>query len=258
VERTQRGFDATGGVDNDASATDIGRMYAVVEKYRAVSCLRGWPASQLHFSRYLPGDVAKRRRDGSGRYPSGMSAYRISQKVSDTDLAKAARGLVAFERGRDRLVISWWWRSRLAIVWGLGASAFGYAIARMSGDRFHLDGVLCIVGAAACLYVTLAYVLNRTRIVIDEARIDVSHGPIPWPRGGSVELATVAQLFVKENVYGKSAKSRSVEYRVMVRTLGGEDIVLVNGPIRPRRARAVEALIEAYLSVEDAPVKGEL
>jgi hypothetical protein len=37
----------------------------------------------------------------------------------------------------------------------------------------------------------------------------------------------------------------------------GEEVLLVNGPMLPERALAIAATLEAFLRIEDEPVKGE-
>ncbi len=190
------------------------------------------------------------------------NAYRVSAKVTDAELARAAGGLVDFERTPRGLVLQWRWRSSFAIRWLLGMTLFAGLIWKEWSTKFsvreNLSVAVCLLAACALYfaYVGLAYLANRTRVVVESDRLVVSHGPIPWPGSHTIELARIAQIFVKREIYGSSRK-RTVEFRVYARTVSGRDVLLVNGPMLPDRARAIEATLEAYLQIVDEPVKGE-
>lgn len=62
---------------------------------------------------------------------------------------------------------------------------------------------------------------------------------------------------MEREVYGRTKRSRTVQFRVRARTVDAKDVLLVNGPMFPNRALAIEATLEAYLRIEDEPVKGE-
>jgi hypothetical protein len=188
-----------------------------------------------------------------------VSAYRVSPNVTDADLARAARGRIAFERKDGALVLTWWWTSRLAVPWLAGMLLFGFFTwAQRAGSLFSFPFVVCAGLTLAFGYLAFAHLFNRTRVVVNEDEIAVKHGPIPWPGGDEVRVADLEQLFVEREVYGTTRRSRTVEFRVRAKTRSGRDVLVVNGPMSPDRARAIEATIEAYLQIADAPVSGEL
>ena len=183
------------------------------------------------------------------------NAYRVSANVTDEELARATGGLIAFERTPRGLVLHWRWTSVLAIRWLLGMVLFGGLIWKEWDAKHSVAGNLSVpiflLGACGLYFawVGFAYLGNRTRVVVDSDRIVVSHGPIPWPGGQTIELARIAQIFVKRESYGSKGK-RTVEFRVRARTVDGKDVLLVNGPMYPDRAQAIEATLEAYLRIQ--------
>src|SRR5262249_40917382 len=144
------------------------------------------------------------------------------------------------------------------VPWLAGAALFGWFLWALSDQPLTFPFVACALVEIAFAYLTLAHLFNRTRVVVDGETIEVSHGPIPWPGGKKTELARLAQIFVHREVYGSTKKSRTVEFRVRAKTVGGDDVLLVNGPMHPDRALAIEATLEAYLRIEDEPVPGEV
>lgn len=114
--------------------------------------------------------------------------------------------------------------------------------------------------AAISSYLALANLLNRTRVDVDGATLTVRHGPIPWPGGNRWPIDEVEQLFVVEEVSGsgKGKDVRTYEYKVKARIRNGGDVLLVNGPLDPRRAKALEATLETFLRIPNERVEGEL
>lgn len=193
------------------------------------------------------------------------SVYRVSPGVTDAELSRAAGKAIAFERTPSGLVVHWWWFSRRAIPWLAGFLMSGCITLGMVVDvgqivdapKYAIPLAFWTACTLTCAYFVFGYLMNRTQVIVDRKKIEVRHGPIPWRGGKVVRLDDLAQLFVAHarEVDGVTRPSRTGEIHVMARTIEGEDIVLVNGPLRSERASAIEATLEAYLHVEDAPLQ---
>jgi hypothetical protein len=190
----------------------------------------------------------------------------MSPTVSDEELARHARGRFRVERTPGGgVVLRWWWVSRKIVPWCLGTLSGAY-LSWSDSSRAHsvvhafasFPIVIFPIMTIVCAYVTAAYLVNRTHVVVEGGTLRVTHGPVPWPAGATMSLDDIAQVYVKKQVTGTTPKSRTIEYRVRAQTVRGRDVVLVNGPLLPDRARAIEDTLEALLRIEDAPVKGEL
>ena len=117
----------------------------------------------------------------------------------------------------------------------------------LSFPLLHLIAGLCVT------YYTLAGFLNRTRIEVEQARLCIHHGPLPWK--GNLELRgrPLTQLYVRDT---STAKQKS--YGLMGLDRDGYEVRLLSGLDDQEFALALEREVERHLGIEEAPVKGAL
>ena len=106
-------------------------------------------------------------------------------------------------------------------------------------------------------YTALAGWLNRTRITVDQGRISVRHGPLPWLGNKDLDGSTMKQLYSKEKI-SRGRNSTSVTYEVHAITTNGRNEKLLSGLETSEQALYIEQEIERYLRIEDAPVRGQI
>jgi hypothetical protein len=102
-------------------------------------------------------------------------------------------------------------------------------------------------------YTTICGFVNTTRIAIESGVLSVRHGPLPWPGNRVVAIASIAQLFCKEHVGNKGARS----YSVNALLTDGTTSKVLKGLTDAEQALYVEQIIEKRLGIVDAPVAGE-
>jgi hypothetical protein len=102
---------------------------------------------------------------------------------------------------------------------------------------------------AAIFYGWLAYLVNRTTVRVDAARVSVRHGPLPWLGAKDVAKADIDGV-VSEMVINDSADSsdgtifqpREI-YRVRLMIKSGKTLSLVTGLLAPDQALFIEQQI---------------
>ena len=118
---------------------------------------------------------------------------------------------------------------------------------------------LLFIGAVPVLfYRILTYLFNETIIEVDKKMLTIKHGPIPWWKG-NITLPTneIIQLFVKETI--RSGEGGDT-YLYSLRAIKRDNFrvtLLSKGILQDKETLKIEALIEQFLGIENAPVKGE-
>jgi hypothetical protein len=112
------------------------------------------------------------------------------------------------------------------------------------------------VGAGVFItYVTLAGLLNRTRITVEGGLLTVRHGPLPWRAPRPIDVTRIRQLYCEQIV--SSGKGRSVSYTVCAVIDGDERVQLLKSLQDRAEALYIEQALEERLGIEDGPVAGE-
>ncbi len=106
-------------------------------------------------------------------------------------------------------------------------------------------------------YATLAGFLNRTTLEVEREDISLWHGPLPWFGGKDLKTADVKQFYTTEK-YKQSKNGGYNVYDLHVITQKGESMKLVGDLEDAQVALFFEQQLEAWLRIEDAPVRGEL
>jgi hypothetical protein len=159
--------------------------------------------------------------------------------------------------------LSWRWFSWHAMRGILFAAIFSVPFAFVlyayvnSPDKSWPAPVLAItlllaLPAAAIIYGWLAYLINRTTVLVDAARVTVRHGPLPWLGARDVARADIEGV-VSERVINDSSDSsdgtiflpREI-YRVKLMLKNGKTVSLVNGLRAPEQALFIEQQIGDY------------
>lgn len=206
--------------------------------------------------------------------PSGASTFRIGPltikshgrylyEPLDMDLdAPVARpdGFRLDENGPERR-ISWRWISWDSVIGIYFAAVFGVPFAFMLYAYKHTPAdkpwpaqamaVLLLFGLppAVFTYWWLAYLVNRTTLRLDAARISVRHGPLPYWGAQDVLRTDIARVFSEKRTCSSSDTSDGTAfepettYLVKLQLKGGETLTLVSGLLAPEQALYLEQQI---------------
>lgn len=111
------------------------------------------------------------------------------------------------------------------------------------------------VGLALIYYVLTGYI-NETRVTVDNGRLTVRHGPLPF--WGNKEIATndILQLYTKHN-FSMWRRSWSGHYELHAVTGKNRHEKLLSGWENSDYPVFVEQEVEHFLGIEDYPVRGE-
>lgn len=134
------------------------------------------------------------------------------------------------------------------------STALGFGAVNMMMVLFPLLHVAAGVGIT---YTALAGWVNTTRITVDQGKITVRHGPLPWLGNKDLDGANLKQLYSKEKV-SRGRNSTSVTYEVHVITAAGTNEKLVSGLDSSEQALYVEQEIERHFHIQDTPVRGQI
>ena len=167
--------------------------------------------------------------------------------------------------GVHALEISWRWFTPailflvfFCIAWD-GFLVFWYGIA-FSTNAPWIMKVFPIVHVAVGVgltYLTLATLVNTTRLTVTNHELSVRHGPLPWAGSKTVRIGSLQQLFVKEN--SRTNKGHTTHtYSVCAVGADGRHVDLVKNLPERDQALWLEQEIERYTGIADEPVAGEV
>ncbi|MFK7913672.1 MAG: hypothetical protein AB8B93_07130, partial [Pseudomonadales bacterium] len=106
-------------------------------------------------------------------------------------------------------------------------------------------------------YYAIALRLNKTRILVNQDLIAISHRPIPWFGNKQVQAAQLQQLYVKRTYWGSSNDNPRYTYSLVGLTGDGKKIKLLSGMQSMTQVSYVEQELEKYLGIVDQAVAGE-
>jgi hypothetical protein len=159
----------------------------------------------------------------------------------------------------DRLLLPWLsiptalFLGLFCMVWdGILVSMVGAAVAQGQYEIVLAGSVHGLVGAGLT-YLFVCTVVNSTAVTVLPDRLEVSHGPLPWPFQPAADRADVRQIYVIEDRGSKGRRS----YSVHAQLANGHAVQLLRGLLTPGRARFVEEWLERKLALVDRPVGGE-
>jgi hypothetical protein len=101
-------------------------------------------------------------------------------------------------------------------------------------------------------YVTLGNFVNSTRVTVQDGRLRVRKGPLPWAGQRDLAGPDVKQLFVVEK-----PTRRSVTYELCALLLDGKRKSVLGG-LEQHEARFLELRCEQALGIVDMPIEGEV
>ena len=141
-------------------------------------------------------------------------------------------------------------------MWYSMVFAFGNLFGRESAFMALFPLIHVAVGIGVS-YTALAGWINKTRITVDQGRLSVRHGPLPWLGNKDLDGTTLKQLYSKEKI-SRGRNSTSVTYEVHALTSSGRNEKLLSGLETSEQALYIEQEIERYFRIEDAPVRGQI
>jgi DNA-directed RNA polymerase subunit RPC12/RpoP len=172
------------------------------------------------------------------------------------------------EEDDQRIVLSWRWLDlkhvstvRLCVVWNV-ILVLPLTRGTLPGDwPMHLPNV----GIGLYLgYVSLAGLLNTTRVEASQRGLIIRQGPLPWPGNRTIPCHTLTQLYCQERGGRRGilpALARvflSSSYRLLALDARGREVKLLSGIADKEQALYLEQALERQLGIEDSPVAGEL
>jgi len=144
-----------------------------------------------------------------------------------------------------------------AVFWN-GFLFTWYSFALPSGlTTFTLFPLIHVAAGVGITYTALAGWLNTTRIGVDQGKISVRHGPLPWLGNKDLDGSMLKQLYSKEKI-SRGRSSSSTSYEVHAILSSGRNAKLVSGLESSEQALYIEQEIERYFGIEDAPVRGQI
>ncbi len=145
----------------------------------------------------------------------------------------------------DSFLVFWYW-----MALGMGGGPFSWL-----AIIFPVCHVAVGVGLT---YLTLSLYLNRTVLEVNNGRLTVRSGPLPWPGNRDLDVSELEQLYCQENSSRNRNGSTSYSYNVCAVLKGGREAKLLSSLDNREQALFVEQFVEAYLGIEDRRVGGEL
>lgn len=158
------------------------------------------------------------------------------------------------DNGSERR-ISWRWFS-LGIIGALFFVALwdgiaGFTLrAALSTKNLPLPALLVLLLLAICgiamTYGVIAYLVNRTIIHLDPARLSVEHGPLPWFGAKDIPKVDISRVWSEKVGQASDDDTMfepSVTYRVKLILKGDKTLNLVTGLHAPEQALFIEQQI---------------
>jgi len=137
------------------------------------------------------------------------------------------------------------------IMWFSIAFSKGIMIMALFGTIHGLVGV-------GITYFTIASIINKTLITVNDLHLTVSHGPLPWKGNAVLDSADITQLYCKQRTH-RNKNSTSYSYEVYAQVEGlRKDIKIIAGAQKVEEALFIEMAVEKFLNIEDVEIKGEV
>jgi hypothetical protein len=138
------------------------------------------------------------------------------------------------------VILSW---NVFMVVW------YRVVVAR---GQWSLEAFVALCGAvnAGLLYGLAAGLVNSTSIRAWRGRLEVRHGPLPWPGNRVLPPQQIGGLYTRERV-ARSKFGTRITYEVRAELREGKDVRLVGGMPREEQARFVQQQIEAACNLAE-------
>lgn len=107
------------------------------------------------------------------------------------------------------------------------------------------------------LYVVLLTLFEVTKVEIQEGRLRITHGPLPYFGNQSLDVREIDQIYSKRQL-GRRDDSFNVAFEVHAVLADRRHVKLVGGLEDSAQALYLEQELEDFLGLEDRPVHGEL
>jgi hypothetical protein len=134
----------------------------------------------------------------------------------------------------DGVVIRWWAdRGRALVFYACGFAALLLIIAMRTGAFQPVHRAIMGSFALVCVYFALVRIVNTTELRVEEGRLVVRHGPLPWRAHMSVSLSQIDEVAVDR-----------ASSRLQLRTTQGEEVALVDDLSRDSATRLDGELTE--------------
>ena len=157
------------------------------------------------------------------------------------------------DNGSERR-ISWRWISMRAVgaflfiaLWDGILAAVIYGAFLGKALPLSVLAVLLPMGVigAAMTYAVIAYLINRTSVRVDGARVSVRHGPLPWFGAKDVSRAAIDRVLSEKHAQldDDGGFEPRTTYTVMLLLKGGVALSLVAGLHAPEQALFIEQQI---------------
>jgi hypothetical protein len=139
-----------------------------------------------------------------------------------------------------------------SLIWN-GCLILLYGDALREGRIFDVPfPLLHVIAGIWMTYTSLAGLLNRTRVRVTDAAIEISHGPVPWPGNRRLPADDVKRLFCEERGGERGTKTYALS------ALRGDDTTLrlLTLP-SPDQALFIEQCVGRRLGLADGAGGGE-
>lgn len=160
----------------------------------------------------------------------------------------------------------------LEVTWPVGGIFPGLVLTIVAG-AFAYVGVtselwFLLLVSIGLFYFAALQAFNQHRIRVDEARLEVTQGPLPRPGSQKLDASDVVQLYATEHQtntksdrHGKQGVNHSANirkhYRLSAKTRNNGSVKILSGLGDPLQALWLEQEIERLLGIVDEHVAGE-
>jgi len=156
----------------------------------------------------------------------------------------------------------------MEIRWPVGGLFHGFVLTIMAGAIGYMaldTGLWPLLGlSVGVLYFAAVRTFNEHRIRIDNARLNVVQGPLPWMGKRKLDTSDIVQLYASEyetRVETGDKEDHRVQvnklYRLSANTGENRRITILKGLHDPLQVLWLEQEIERLLNIKNKPMAGE-
>ncbi len=175
---------------------------------------------------------------------------------------------VQIKQDGSRQIISWRWLNKhsmlkfvhaifylfgplllflLLLIFGGFADWIAYLLA-------PITFIYQVVARASQLYETIACLVNKTTIELDEETLRVRHSPLHWHHEVTVKRGAIRQFHAsKRLVTGFFEKKKTIRNELNASLRSGRSITVLSGPESSHHILFLEQELERYLDLDDIP-----
>jgi hypothetical protein len=232
-----------------------------MEEIHCPYCQRDVPVSEINMQRFVGRCLECGKLFELSQTPEFASRDQTSKQAPERPRYAQPKSVRLQETLRGSQILIRWFGPQyiflafFCLFWDGFLVVWYSALFFGSKSGFTLVGALFpllhVVAGVFITYTCLAGFLNTTTIEVENGRLRLAHGPLPWNGNRDLDATDIKQFFVVERIGNKGSR----RYELCALQRDGTKLHILDQPLEV--LRFVEQHLEEMLKIKDERVLGE-